>query len=60
MRAEDPSTLQIPVSFEAIEQLKFSACLPIELAKRVLELRLADVHALQKTLTEHVRYVVGD
>jgi len=57
VRACEPEELPIPVSLEAVEQLKFSACLPLELAIRLLELRLADRSALRNSLAEPVRYV---
>jgi ATP-dependent Lhr-like helicase len=56
VRSEDPTTLPVPVSAEAVEQLKFSSCLPVRLAEHVLERRLADDRALQSTFAEPVRY----
>jgi len=57
VQAREPEKLPIPVSDEAVEQLKFSACLPPDLATRLLELRLADRPALRSALVEPVRYV---
>ena len=57
VQAPEPEELLIPVSPETVEQLKFSACLPPELATRLLELRLADRPALRSSLTESVQYV---
>jgi ATP-dependent Lhr-like helicase len=57
IRSADPKDLSVAVSPEAVEQLKFSSCLPIQLANRVLELRLADENGLRSALSEPVRYV---
>ena len=53
----EPGDLVAPVSEEAIGQLKFSSCLPMDLARRVLELRMADEPAIRSVLSEPVRYV---
>jgi ATP-dependent helicase Lhr and Lhr-like helicase len=42
----------------AIDGLKFSECLPIELATEMLERRLQDVDATRRVLEEHVRFLV--
>jgi ATP-dependent Lhr-like helicase len=57
VRAQDSAGLTPPVSEEALEELKFSACLPIEIARRVMEARLSDVQGVQRVLTEAVRYI---
>lgn len=58
IRSGGPNDMPVPVSGEAIEKLKFSSCLPVQLATRVLGMRLADERALRCTLAEPVRYVV--
>ena len=57
IRGRNPGDLVAPVSEEAIGQLKFSSCLPMDLARRVLELRMADEPAIRSVLSESVRYV---
>lgn len=57
VRAQRPEDLRVPVSEEAIRELKFSQCLPYSLAQHVLELRLADERGITKALAEPVRYV---
>jgi len=57
VRARDPQHLRVPVSDEAIREMKFSACLPHGLAQHALELRLADERAITTALGEPVRYV---
>ena len=44
-----------PVTDEALESLKFSACLPMELACRTLRERGADPEAVAKCLREPIR-----
>jgi ATP-dependent Lhr-like helicase len=55
--SRESQDVRVPVSDEAIRELKFSACLPQDLARRALELRLADAHAIRRTLAEPVRFV---
>ena len=57
VRSEDGEELTVPVSDEALEQLKFSSCLPLHLATRLLELRLTDREAVQSSLAEQVHFV---
>jgi len=57
IRSHAAHDLPVPVSDEAIDELKFSSCLPVELARTVLQLRLADPAALQGVLGEAVRFV---
>jgi ATP-dependent Lhr-like helicase len=45
------------VEEEAIEGLKFSACLPREMAVHLLGKRLQDPYAVRRTLRERVRFV---
>jgi len=56
-RSQELQDLRVPVSDDAIRELKFSACLPQDVAQRALELRLADERAIRATLAEPVRYV---
>jgi len=42
----------------AIDGLKFSECLPIELAMEMLERRFQEPDAIRRILEEHVRFVV--
>jgi len=49
--------LRVPISDEAIRELKFSVCLPRDVAQRALELRLADEPAIRSIFAEPVRYV---
>lgn len=57
VRLREPKDLRVPVSDEAIRELKFSVCLPRDVAQRALELRLADEPAIRSTLAEPARYV---
>jgi ATP-dependent Lhr-like helicase len=57
LRQVSPETLLPEVSFKALEGLKFTACLPEELARRVLQVRMTDVPAVGKVLAEPVRFV---
>ena len=57
VRSEDAEEQPVPVSDEAVEQLKFSSCLPPHLATRLLQMRLADHEAVRSSLAEQVRYV---
>jgi ATP-dependent Lhr-like helicase len=51
--AEDGgNSLSTPVSDKAIQELKFSECLPPELARRVLSLRMTDRAAITATLAK--------
>ena len=53
----DASLLAPPVSDDAIEGLKFSRCLPRELATRMLSNRLADPAACREAINERLRFV---
>jgi ATP-dependent Lhr-like helicase len=57
LRRQPPSALPVPVSEEALAGLKFSICLPRDLAFRVLEARLHDPVALECVLNREVRYL---
>ena len=58
IRALDAETFVPEVTAKALEGLKFSACLPPELASRVLQRRMADGDAVRRVLAEPVRLVV--
>jgi len=57
VRSQDRKEFCAPVSEEAIEQLKFSSCLPHETAVEMLESRLMDRRALDACLKEPIKYV---
>jgi len=57
LRATPPETLLPEVSAKALEGLKFSACLPGELAIRVLQMRMTDFPAVRNVLAEPARFV---
>ena len=59
LRTVDPETLVPEVSTQALDGLKFTACLPQDLAKRVLQMRMSDVPAERKVLEEPVRFVTA-
>ncbi|MBA2558138.1 MAG: ATP-dependent helicase, partial [Chloroflexi bacterium] len=55
---EMPAEAFVPeVSATALEGLKFTACLPEELARRVLQMRMMDVAGVERVLGEPVRWV---
>ncbi len=58
IKQADPSTLVVEVAEELLEGLKFSACLPKQLAEGVVKARLVDPVALERTLREPVRHVL--
>jgi hypothetical protein len=45
------------VSAKALEGLKFNACLPADLAARVLQMRMTDFPGVRKILAEPTRFV---
>jgi hypothetical protein len=47
-----------PVSESAVEGLKFSECLPAELAMRVVQTRLSDVVGTEAALCRRTRLIV--
>ncbi len=49
------ASLTTPVTDKAVEELKFSECLPEELARRILALRLTDYPAMAATLGKPIR-----
>jgi len=57
VRSQGREDFGLPISEEAIEQLKFSSCLPHEMAVAMLESRLMDQRALDACLRQPVKYV---
>lgn len=55
-RSQEPGSFRPPISDEMVEELKFSTCLPRELAAAMLESRLLDTEGLRRCLQEPVRY----
>jgi ATP-dependent helicase Lhr and Lhr-like helicase len=58
LRDVSAETLWPEVSAKALEGLKFSACLPPDLATRVLQTRMTDFPGIRKVLSEPVRFIV--
>lgn len=58
IRRLDVAEMRPAVDEAAIEGLKFSECLPVELAIEMLERRLQDVDATMRTLNQHPRFCV--
>lgn len=59
IRALDAEMLVPEVTAKALDGLKFSACLPTELARQVLQRRMADSGAVRRVLAEPVRLVAA-
>lgn len=57
LRARDVSEMRVAVNEGAIAGLKFSQCLPHDLALDMLQRRLCDPPATQWTLEQPVRFV---
>ena len=57
IRALDAETFVPEVTQKALEGLKFSACLPPELASRVLQRRMADSDAVRRVLAEPAQLI---
>ena len=53
-KGESPPTLRVEIDDEAIEQLKFSDCLPVEMAREELRARWADAQGATAVLGETV------
>jgi hypothetical protein len=51
------AAIELPVSEDAIEGLKFSTCVPRGLARRMLARRLGDASAVRTVLAEPLRFV---
>ncbi len=58
IRQHDVAEMRPAVDEAAIDGLKFSECLPIDLATEMLERRLQEPEATRRVLEEHVRFVV--
>jgi len=58
IRQQDVAVMRPAVDEAAIDGLKFSECLPIELATEMLERRLQDPEATRRILDEYVRFLV--
>ena len=59
LRTRDVKTMRPAVEEKAIDGLKFSECLPQDLAVRVVESRLRDPSAVEYTIHELPRFVVN-
>ena len=57
LRTRDVLDLRPAVDDRAIEGLKFSECLPIDLAREMLQARLLDAHAVRVTLAQRLRSI---
>jgi ATP-dependent Lhr-like helicase len=60
LRSIKPEHLVTPVDPKALSQLKFSECLPRELASKELEARLTDRSAVLEILRERVGFLTGE
>jgi len=58
IRQQDVDGMRPAIDEAAIDGLKFSECLPIELATEMLERRLQDPDAIRRVLEEYVRFLV--
>lgn len=59
VRGADPIHMMSPVDDRAIDDMKFSVCLPRDLAVRELQVRLTDNSAIAAVLAEPVAYVTA-
>ncbi len=59
LRSVDPQTLCPSIDERALVGLKFSACLPTELATQMLAERLADVEGASGVLKQDVKIVLA-
>lgn len=57
LRKADPQNMRTPIEEKTIEALKFSECLPRELAVAELQDRLTDRPGISKALSQPVRFV---
>ncbi|MCA9063024.1 MAG: ATP-dependent helicase, partial [Planctomycetaceae bacterium] len=60
IRQHDVSAMRPAVDEAAIDGLKFSECLPVDLATEMLERRLQDLQATRRVLAEHMRIIVQE
>ena len=58
IRQHDVANMRPAVDEAAIDGLKFSECLPVDLATEMLERRLQEPEVTRRVLEEHVRFVV--
>jgi hypothetical protein len=59
LRQTNPEALLPEIDADAITALKFSDCLPRDLAHRMLQVRAIDAPALRTLLSEPVRFVAA-
>ena len=57
VQRRDATDFMIAVSDDAIQQVKFSECLPRDLAAKSLAARLADTESVAAVLAEPIRHV---
>ena len=60
LRRVAPETLLPAIDADAITALKFSDCLPPELAQRMLQVRAMDLAGLRTVMGEPVHFVTTD
>jgi hypothetical protein len=60
LRRTPPETLLPTIDADAITALKFSDCLPPELAQRMLQVRAMDMVGLRAVMAEPVRFATTD
>jgi ATP-dependent Lhr-like helicase len=58
LRTRDVNKMRLAVEEQAIDGLKFSECLPHDLAVHVLESRLRDPSAVEYTIHKQKRFVI--
>jgi ATP-dependent Lhr-like helicase len=58
LRDIPPEAIVSAASEQALDGLKFSECLPPDLATRVIQARLSDVQAVAEVLIESTRFVI--
>jgi hypothetical protein len=54
--AAGPGAMRTPIEEKTIEELKFSECLPRQVAVRALQERLTDRSGITSTLSSEVRF----
>jgi ATP-dependent Lhr-like helicase len=57
IRGTDPAEIVMPVDGAAIDNLKFSACLPPAIARKMLQGRMTDALAIRSILSENAAFV---
>jgi ATP-dependent helicase Lhr and Lhr-like helicase len=58
IRQQDVAEMRPAIDEAAVDGLKFSECLPAELAIEMLQRRLQDAHATRQVLEQQVRFLV--